>query len=147
MKISIVEVFEAPVERVFDVLTDVEHAADRVSGIEKIEILSEVRSGLGLRWRETRVMFGKEATEVMDVTAYERPTLWRTEARSHGMHYVTELSLKAVDANTTEVTQTFSGTALSLGAKLMTPLAMLAVGPTRKALRKDLLECKAVVEE
>ena len=82
MKISMSELLEAPRSDVFKLFTDIENASDRISGIRKLEVLSEVRSGVGLRWRETRVMFGKEATEEMEITGFDEPESYVVEAES-----------------------------------------------------------------
>jgi len=53
----------APKPAVWAAITDIEHAAETISGIEKIEIVEKPANGLvGLRWRETRMLFGKPAT-------------------------------------------------------------------------------------
>ena len=44
-------------------ITDIENASEIITGIEKIEIVEKPAAGLvGLRWRETRMLFGKPAT-------------------------------------------------------------------------------------
>jgi hypothetical protein len=44
-------------------VTDIEGAAESIRGIERIEIVEKPKIGLvGLKWRETRVLFGKPAT-------------------------------------------------------------------------------------
>ena len=44
-------------------ITNIENAADIIGGIENIEIVEKPANGLvGLRWRETRLLFGKPAT-------------------------------------------------------------------------------------
>ena len=44
-------------------ITNIENASETISGIEKIEVLEKPANGLvGLRWRETRMLFGKPAT-------------------------------------------------------------------------------------
>src|SRR5262249_15257427 len=48
---------------VWTAITDIENASKTISGIEKIEIIEKPANGLaGLRWRETRMLFGKPAT-------------------------------------------------------------------------------------
>lgn len=43
-----------------------------VSGIISLNILHQPEDGLvGLKWEETRKMFGKEASETMWITDYE----------------------------------------------------------------------------
>jgi hypothetical protein len=47
---------------VWAAITDIENASEIISGIENIEILEKPANGLvGLRWRETRKLFGKSA--------------------------------------------------------------------------------------
>jgi len=44
-------------------ITNIENAPDTISGIHKIEVLEKPANGLvGLKWRETRTLFGKPAT-------------------------------------------------------------------------------------
>ena len=44
-------------------ISDIENAAQIISGIVSIEIVNKPADGLvGLRWRETRMMFGQAAT-------------------------------------------------------------------------------------
>ena len=44
-------------------ITDIENASKTMSGIENIEVVEKPANGLvGLRWRETRMLFGKPAT-------------------------------------------------------------------------------------
>ena len=57
---------KAPVSHVFDVFTDFKNMEKRVNGIKKIEFLNgDGEAVLEMKWRETRIMFGKEATEEM----------------------------------------------------------------------------------
>ena len=70
----------APVERVFEVFTDLEHSAARVTNIRKIELLTVGSFRLGTRWLETREMLGREDTAEMETTAYER---YRTFTITH----------------------------------------------------------------
>ena len=48
---------EAPPERVFEVVTDLRGAPERIRGITKMEVLTEGPIGGGTRYRETRIMF------------------------------------------------------------------------------------------
>ena len=48
---------------VWAAITNIENAAEIISGIKKIEVVERPASGLvGLRWRETRMLFDKPAT-------------------------------------------------------------------------------------
>jgi len=146
MKVAVEETFAAPIEKVYEVLSDIAHAEERIAGIEKLEILSDVTSGVGLRWRETRVMFGKEATEEMEMVQCDPPNFYRVEAASHGMEYVSEYSFRALDEGSTQVSLVFSGDPISFMAKLMTPIGILFQGATRKALQQDLIDLRSAIE-
>lgn len=50
-------------QAVFEAISDLEHAAERIGAIKEIEMLTDGPVGKGTRWRETRLMFGKECTE------------------------------------------------------------------------------------
>lgn len=60
----------APPERVWDIVTDLELTTEVISAITAPERTDAGRGfGVGTAWRETRVMFGREATEAMAVFA------------------------------------------------------------------------------
>ena len=66
---------DAPEAAVWKVISDIESAADTISGIEQVEVLEKPEDGLlGLQWRETRTLFGKTATEEMRITDADRST-------------------------------------------------------------------------
>ena len=70
--ITVATEIAAPIDRVFEVFTDVEHCAGRVFNIRKTELLTVGGFKLGTRWLETREVLGREDTAEMETTAYER---------------------------------------------------------------------------
>lgn len=76
----------APPRVVWAVVTDLEGTTARLPGVLSVERLSDDGPGayeVGTRWRETRRMFGQEATETMEVVAVEPER--RTDIRAvHG---------------------------------------------------------------
>ncbi|MDH2389837.1 MULTISPECIES: SRPBCC family protein [Streptomyces] len=140
----------APAGRVWRALTDLESMPRVLSGVERVEILSEGRHGsfdVGTRWRETRRMMGKLATEEMYVTAVEPERRYVVEADSHGAHYVSEFALRGDGPQATTVRMTFSATPPSgiggVVAKLLGGLGRRAVS---KAIAKDLEDVARSVE-
>ncbi len=128
----------APIDRVFEVYTELDKAAERIPDITSLEVLSEGPFGEGTRWRETRVMFKKEATEEMWVTGFDPPRSYDVEAESHGMHYSTHFSFTP-EGDGTKVSWSFSGTAQTLGAKMMSPIfSVLMKGTMKKCVLRDL---------
>jgi hypothetical protein len=58
-RVTVSDQIAAPVEKVFAVFTDVERAAERVSGIKEVRMLTPGRFSLGTRWLETRQVLGR----------------------------------------------------------------------------------------
>ena len=119
--ITVSTLVSAPIERVFEVYTEIDKAVERIPGITALEVLSDGPFGDGTRWRETRVMFKKEATEEMWVTGFDPPRSYTVEAESHGMRYSTLFSFTP-EGDGTKVSWAFSGTALTMGTKIMAPV-------------------------
>lgn len=69
MKLSMREEFNAPVEVVFAAITDIQAAAKWMPNLVSIELLTDGPYDVGTKWRETRSMFGREASEVFEVKA------------------------------------------------------------------------------
>lgn len=92
----------APPQTVWEVVTDLDHAAETLSGVTRIEVLTDGPYAVGTRWRETRRMMGKEETQELQVTEVDAPRRTTVEAESDGVHYVSTLT----------VTPTASGTHL-----------------------------------
>lgn len=61
---------DAPIERVFSTVAHIENFAKAVPQIVATEFLTDVTSGVGTRFRETRLMHGRETTTVLEVTEY-----------------------------------------------------------------------------
>lgn len=136
---------DAPPQRVFDVFADLAQAPSRISAIKKIEILTPGPVGVGTRFRETRVMFGKEASETMDITGFDPPRSYRTEARSCGTHYVSTMTFEP-EGPATRVTMHFTGRPLTLTAKLLSFMLFFMMGACAKAITKDLEDLKRHIE-
>ena len=116
MQINVETTIRAPVEAVWHAITDFEGAADRISAIDEIEILEKPDSGLvGLKWKETRTMFGKQATEVMWITGVNEGASYDVRAESNGMVYESRLSVTG-QGDQALLRMTFGGEAQGLGA-------------------------------
>jgi len=136
----------APIQRTFKVFTEIEKAVERIPDIVSLEVLSDGPFGEGTRWRETRVMFKKEATEEMWVTGFDPPNSYNVDAESHGMRYSTHFSF-AADGDGTKVTWAFTCTPLTLMTKIMAPIFNLPMkGMMKKCMRKDLEALRDVCE-
>lgn len=85
--VAVTRAVAAPPERVWAVLTDLDGARDFLPGLVSIERLSGPEYGVGTRWRETRKMFGKEASEEMEVVEVEPNRSTQMHAFNSGMFY------------------------------------------------------------
>ncbi|MDF1799233.1 MAG: SRPBCC family protein [Planctomycetota bacterium] len=121
----------APIERAFEVFTELDKAAERIPAIASLELLTEGPFGEGTRWRETRVMFKKEAVEEMWVTGFDPPRSYNVEAESHGTRYSTRYTFEP-EGDGTRVTWAFTGTPVTFGAKVMAPIFNLLLKGTMK---------------
>lgn len=140
----------APPERVFALATDLAGAAERITGIDSVELLSgEGPFGVGTRWRETRTLMGREATEEMWVTAFEPGRSYTAEAESNGCHYVTTLTCASAGDGTLASIR-FRGEPTSLGSRvmltLMAPLTWWMTKMVRRCLEEDLADLRAAAE-
>ena len=120
---------------------------DVVEAIEVVERLDDGAGfGLGTTWRETRTMFGKKATEDMEVTEYEEGVRYATAAESHGSKYFSEIRVEAVGTGS-RITMSFRGEPQTALTKAMdATIGRLFMGATRKALAKDLDDISAAAE-
>lgn len=134
--------------KVWQAITDFENCQDMISAILKINILNKPEQGLvGLKWQETREMFGKEAMETMWITEAVENEYYCTRAENHGAVYITRLSLQP-QGNATELTMTFTGEAETMVAKILSALMGVFIkGSLKKALLKDLEDIKSHIEK
>ncbi|MEM6331460.1 MAG: SRPBCC family protein [Planctomycetota bacterium] len=143
--LSLTQTIHAPLERVFQLATDLPRAAEHISGVDRIELLTDGPIGAGTRWRETRTMMGRQATEELEITAFDPPRGYTAECDSCGCHFVSTFAMAEVEGGT-EVRLTLATTAQSMVAKLMSPLSALTMGAAKKAIEQDLIDLKQAAE-
>ena len=144
--LTIERTVNAPLAQVFARFTDLTNAPAMIPAIKKIEILTPGPIGAGTRFRETRVMFGKEAAATMEISTFDPPRSYCVEADSGGSHFATTFTFEPAGSSATRVAMHFGCQAQTLGAKLLTPLSLLMMGFMRKALGADMDSMKAAAE-
>ncbi len=144
--IVVSETIHAPIDLVFQIASDIPNAADRIRGITEIEMLSDGPMGEGTKWRETRIMFGKKATETMWVIKWDPPNEYVVEARSCGTHYLTPITFEEVEPGITKMTFTFTGTPETFMAKVLSKVFAAMTKSLVKCLVADLADIKAACE-
>ncbi len=143
--LSITKHIAAPPERVFQLSTDLEHWAERISAIVRVSKLTDGPVGAGTRFRETRVVFKKESTEEMEFTAFEPGQSYSVGCESCGCRYDTRFDF-VPDQGGTRVEMTLETKPLTFFAKVMSPIGLLMAGSMRKMIEKDLDDLKAAAE-
>jgi uncharacterized protein YndB with AHSA1/START domain len=138
---------QAPPDAVFHAFTDLENAPRHIPAIKNIQILhGPAQMAKGTRWKETRVMFGKEATEIMEITEIEPPRFYAAEASSHGCLYRTTFRFTP-EGSGTRIDTSFTGIPQSMGAKVAGALTgWMMKKMVRKCLDTDVGSLKDVLE-
>ena len=136
----------APVERVFEVFTDLEHVAERVSNIKAIEVLTTGRFALGTRWSETRMVLGQSDSAEMEVTAFERNRTYTITHHKAGTRIDTVFTFeRGKDGTTVRIEFALEGHGLPPG--LLAPLAWASAGTVRDVISRDLADLKESLEK
>jgi hypothetical protein len=134
---------DAPLEVVFDTISDIRNFSKAVPEIIGVEFLSERHSGLGTRFRETRLMRGRESSTVLEVTDFADDDRIRLIADSHGAIWDSEFTVRQ-HAGATELTLTMEARPHGLLARILVPFTR---GFVEKALERDMDAVKRWCEE
>jgi carbon monoxide dehydrogenase subunit G len=137
---------EAPIERVFEMFTNLSQSMKVLTGVTAYELVEgPVQMAVGTRWRETRTMMGKDSTEEMWVSALEKNVSYVVDADSHGTKYQSTFQFKTVDGGT-EVSWEFEGVPYKLFSKIMSIVSIPFAGGLKKLMTQDMEELKAACE-
>ena len=131
---------------IWTTITNIQNAAEIISGIEKIEILNEPLNGIvGLKWRETRMYFGKPAAIDKWITEVVENENYKTRAEMDGFIFLTTMSISETGGN---ITLTSSHETISQGiiAKIKSLPMIFFKGILKKAILQDLTDIKNFVE-
>ena len=133
---------QASPELVFRTISQIDEFQKAIPGIVDVEILSDQRSGVGTRFKETRLMRGKEASTVLEVTELMENERIRLVADAHGTVWDSVFTV-APEANGTVLTLTMRAKPYKFLPKLLNPLMK---GIVQKALEQDMDEVKSFCE-
>ena len=128
-------------------ITDIANAPGTIKGIQKIEVVEKPAHGLvGLKWKETRLLFGKPATVEKWITRAVDNEFYETRAEDGGFVFRTTLRI-AEGGDGLTLTGSHASEPQGLGARLMSiPMRLFFKGVVRKAALQDLNDIKAAVE-
>lgn len=140
---SITRLIDAPLDGVFKTVSDISQFSQAIPHIMKIEYLSDKKIGVGTRFRETRLMKGKEAVTELEVAEYIENDRVRFVADSHGTVWDTVFTVRAKNMQT-ELTMTMDAKAYQLLPKFTNPLIK---GMIKKAIMADMDLLKTYCEK
>ncbi|MEX2219461.1 MAG: SRPBCC family protein [Phycisphaerales bacterium] len=135
----------APPARVFDIFSDLRTAPQRVRSIIRMEVLTDGPIGRGTRVRDTRKLFGKEATANMEIIDFQPGRSLTFLTHEGGMRYTTRFTFAPEGAGTRAEVH-FTIEALTFTAKLCSPLMALMSGMMRKCFQADFADLQAAAE-
>jgi len=141
--VTVVRVVRAPVERVFATVAHKRRFAQAIGGVTAIEDLSDVTSGVGTRFRQTRVMNGRETTMDFAVTEYVENERIRIVNETHGTVWDSLFTFAGAPGGTT-LRLVMDARGDRPLTRLLLPLVCLLV---RKAVARDIDAVKAYCED
>ncbi len=136
-------------EAVWAAISDIENAAKIMSGIEKIEVVEKPANGLvGLRWRETRMFFGKPATVEKWITEAAENAFYTARAEDGGFKFLTTIRISDSGNGSITLTSSHDSQPQTIGARFMSiPMALFFRGMMTRLIKQDLDDIKAAVEQ
>jgi len=131
---------------IWTAITNIENASEIISGIKNIEVLEKPAHGLvGLRWRETRMLFGEPATVEKWITDAAENEFYKTRAEDRGVVFITTMRISESSSGMT-LTSSHDSQPQGVVARLKSLPMFLFKGVMKKAIRQDLNDIKSAVE-
>jgi uncharacterized protein YndB with AHSA1/START domain len=135
----------APVERVFQLFTDIEHGSAHVSDIKRIEMLTPGPVRRGTRWRETRETMGVSDSAEMEITSFERNRTYTITHHKAGVQIDATFWFDPAPGGT-NVSIEFELEAGGVPPGLLAPLGWAIEGKVTRVLSHNLADLKHAVE-
>ena len=134
---------EAPIERVFRAVTDIERLSDSNPDVVGVKFLSDSRSGAGTRFIETRKTGKKTMDTELEIVEWTDNHTARMVADSHGTVWDTLFTVEPA-AGQTKLTIAMDARPHKLLPKLMNPIMK---GFFRKGMEKHIDAVRAYCEQ
>jgi uncharacterized protein YndB with AHSA1/START domain len=143
--IKVSSVIAAPVDRVFQLFTDIEHGPAHVSDIKRIEMLTPGPIRRGTRWRETQDVMGVKDSAEMEITSFERNRMHAITHHKAGVQVDTSFWFEPVDDGT-NVSIEFDLEPGGVPPGFLAPLGWAIEGKVKRVLSRDLADLKHAIE-
>lgn len=132
----------APLDRVFQTVSNIERYAEAIPRIENFNFLSAKRTGIGTRFRETRVVKGREHVTEREITEFVPNESVRFVADRHGTVWDSTYRVSRA-SGATQLELTTQASAHKLLPWLVNPLRKFFY---RRALEAEMTALKAYCE-
>ena len=124
-------------------MSDIQNLPNTVPTVVRVEFLSDIKSGVGTKFRETRSMNGKETVTELEATECENNRRIRMVADSHGTVWDSMFTLEPVGEHTRLLID-MDAKAHKILPKILNPLMK---GVYRKGLEKHIDAVKNFCEQ
>lgn len=132
----------APITAVFDAITNIEKFPEKNPDIVSVEILSDQKTGVGTRFRETRRMGKREGVTELECTEYVENERVRFVTDQGGTIWDSVYTTQTIDSETL-LTLEMEARPHQLMAKIVVPIML---GVISKAVEKDMDGVKTYCE-
>jgi uncharacterized protein YndB with AHSA1/START domain len=132
----------APIDKVFATVATIDEFSKAIPQITHVEVLSETRTGVGTRFKETRNMNGREGTVELEVTEYVDNERIRLVSEAGGATWDTVFSVRQ-SGGATELEMVMVAKPGSLVSRLVIPLTK---GLIKRAIERDMDAVKSYCE-
>lgn len=133
---------DAPADFVFRTVAEIENFSKAIPHIVDVEFLSDIRSGVGSRFRETRLMMGREASTVLEVTEFVENERVRLVSDEGGTIWDSVFTVSPVGGRT-ELTLVMDAAPYTFKSRILVPIMKFVV---RMGLAKDMDAVKEYCE-
>lgn len=133
MAITVSRPVAAAPHLLFAVIADIRSRSRVITAVSRVEMLSEGPVQLGTRFREWRIVGGREHGSVFSVTAVEAPRTLTLKGERDGMEFIVAYRIEGLDVGS-RLTLTFRRDRAPLAIRLRD----LARALTRRGIRQDL---------
>lgn len=131
---------------IWSVITNIRGTAEIISGVKEIEILNEPANVLvGLKWRETRMYFGRPTAIDKWITDAIENEFYKTRAEMDGFIFSNTMSLSDSGDNII-LTSSHETKSQGIIAKIKSLPMIFFRGMLKKAILQDLNDIKSAVE-
>jgi uncharacterized protein YndB with AHSA1/START domain len=141
--ITISKTINTPVEAIFKAIADIRNLPETNPDILSVEFISKLKSGVGTRFVETRLMNGKESKTELEITELADNKLIRMVADSHGTVWDSVFTVESQGTGA-RLTLSMQARAHKLLPKLLNPLMK---GLYKKGLEKHMDALKNYCEK